>query len=55
MRQCSESMEQHSSKLNDQNESKEKYKHQTDGLQLQIFLGNVNLNFETKAEKKELN
>jgi hypothetical protein len=41
----SETMEQHSRELNDQNQSEEEHKDQTDGLKLQIFLRDVDLNF----------
>lgn len=38
VRECSESMEQHSSELYDQNEGEEKHEHQSNRFQLQIFL-----------------
>lgn len=38
MRERPETMEQHGSKLNDQDQSEEKDKHQTNRLQLQILL-----------------
>lgn len=44
MRNGSESMEQHGSELNDQNQGEEEHKHQTDWLELEIFLCDVNLN-----------
>lgn len=43
MRQRSESMEQHGRELDDQNQSEEEDKHQSDGFQLQIFLADVYL------------
>lgn len=43
MRQCSEAMEQHGHKLDDQNEGEKEHKHETDGLQLQILLADVDL------------
>lgn len=38
-----EAMEQHSHKLNDQDEGKEEHKHQTNGLQLQVLLADEDL------------
>lgn len=43
VRQGSEAMEQHGRELDDQDEGEEEHKHQTDGLQLQIFLTDVHL------------
>lgn len=43
MRNGAESMEQHSSKLDDQNQCEEEHKHQTDRFELQVFFGNVHL------------
>lgn len=37
MGQCSESMEQHGSKLYDNNEREEEYEHQTYGFQMQVL------------------
>lgn len=47
MSQSSKTMEQHGSKLDDQNESKEEHKYQTDRFQLQIFFGYVHLQEKT--------
>lgn len=43
MRDGSKSMEQHGSKLNDQNQREEEHKNQTNGLELQVFFCDVHL------------
>lgn len=43
MRNRSETMKQHRSKLDDQNQREEEHKHQTDWLELEIFFCDVNL------------
>lgn len=39
----SEAMEQHGRELNDQNQGKEEHEDETNGLQLQVLLGDVDL------------
>ena len=43
VRQCTETMEQHSDELDDQNQAKEEDENQTDRFQLQIFFANQHL------------
>lgn len=43
VRQCTETMEQHSNELDDQNQAKEEDENQTDRFQLQIFFANQHL------------
>lgn len=43
VRQRSEAMEQHGRELDDQDEGEEEDKHQSDGLQLQVLLADVDL------------
>lgn len=47
VRDGAKSVEQHGGKLNDQDQGEEEHKHQTDGFQLQIFLGDDNLEGDT--------
>lgn len=48
VRDSSEPMEQHSGKLDDENEGKEEHKHQTDGLQLEVFFGDQHLGVQER-------
>lgn len=43
MRQGSESMEQHSRKLDDQDQREEEHEHQTDRFQLEVLFRDVHL------------
>lgn len=43
MRDGSEAMEQHGSELNDQDESEEEHKHETNGFKLQMLLADEDL------------
>lgn len=43
VRQRAEAMEQHGRKLDDQDEREEEHEHQTDGLQLEVLLGDEHL------------
>lgn len=44
--QCSETMEQHSSELDGQNEREEEDKYKTNWLELQVLLSNVHLEYQ---------
>lgn len=44
MRDSSKAMEQHGSELNDQDQREEEHKDETNWLELEILLGDVNLN-----------
>lgn len=43
MGQGAETMEQHGNELDDQNQTEEEHKHQTDGLELQVLFANQHL------------
>lgn len=49
VRQSSESMEQHGHELDNQNQTEEEHKYQTDRFQLQVLLRNFNLCTNSKS------
>ena len=55
MRDGSETMEQHRYELDDQNEGEEEHEHKTDGLELQVLLGNVDLENKPGLVEQSLN
>lgn len=51
VRHGSESMEQHSGELDDQNEGEEEHEDETDRFQLKVLFGNVDLVKEMRCNK----
>lgn len=51
MRNSSKSMEQHGSELNDENQSEEEHKHQTNRFELKVFFRDVHLKVDKKKNK----
>jgi hypothetical protein len=54
MRNGSETMEQHGCELNDQDQREEEHKDETNRLELEILLGDVNLKRRKKVLAKAL-
>lgn len=50
MRNSSKAMEQHRRELNNQNQSEEEHKHQTNRFKLQVFFSDVNLKHKNSSE-----
>lgn len=53
MGQSSETMEEHSHKLNDKNQTEEEDENQTDGLQLKVLFADQNLKMENMLNIKD--